>query len=82
MLTDAQWAEVAPLVERCRPHAKGPPSNLRRTVSAILWRHTNGGRQLLALPDLLAFRSLARPADAPGWTSPRLETISKGEFHD
>jgi hypothetical protein len=46
MLTDAQWAELAPLVEQCRPHAKVPPSNLRRTISAILWRHTNGGRQV------------------------------------
>jgi transposase len=40
MLTDTQWAELAPLVEQCRPHAKVPPSNLRRTISAILWRHT------------------------------------------
>ena len=30
MLTDGQWVELAPLVERCRPHAKVPPSNLRR----------------------------------------------------
>ena len=45
MLTDAQWAELAPLVERCRPHAKVPPSNLRRTMSsAILWRHANGAK--------------------------------------
>jgi transposase len=44
MLTDTQWAELAPLVEQCRPHAKVPPSNLRRTISAILWRHTNGAK--------------------------------------
>jgi transposase len=44
MLTDAQWTELAPLVEQCRPHAKVPPSNLRRTISAILWRHTNGAK--------------------------------------
>lgn len=44
MLTDAQWAELAPLVEQVRPHAKVPPSNLRRTLSAILWRHTNGAK--------------------------------------
>ena len=44
MLTDAQWAELALLVERCRPHAKVPPSNLRRTISAILWRHVNGAK--------------------------------------
>jgi transposase len=43
-LTDAQWAVLEPLVERCRPHAKVPPSNLRRTISAILWRHANGAK--------------------------------------
>jgi transposase len=43
-LTDAQWAVLQPLVERCRPRAKVPPSNLRRTVSAILWRHENGAK--------------------------------------
>jgi transposase len=43
-LTDAPWAVLQPLVERCRPRAKVPPSNLRRTVSAILWRHENGAK--------------------------------------
>ena len=43
-LTDAQWAVLEPLVERCRPHAKVPPSNLRRTIGAILWRHANGAK--------------------------------------
>ena len=36
MLTDEQWALLEPLVEACRPSAKVPPSNLRRTISAIL----------------------------------------------
>ena len=44
MLTDAQWAVLGPLVERCRPHAKVAPSNMRRTVSAVLWRHANGAK--------------------------------------
>jgi transposase len=44
MLTDAQWTMLEPLVEACRPHAKVPPSDLRRTVSAILWRHENGAK--------------------------------------
>ena len=44
MLTDAQWAVLGPLVEQCRPHAKVPPSHLRRTISAILWRHANGAK--------------------------------------
>ena len=43
-LTDAQWAVLGPLVEACRPHAKVPPSNLRRTVEAIVWRCRNGAR--------------------------------------
>jgi transposase len=44
MLTDGQWAALEPLIEGCRPHAKVPPSNLRRTISAILWRHENGAK--------------------------------------
>ena len=44
MLTDAQWTMLEPLVEACRPHAKVPPSHLRRTLSAILWRHENGAK--------------------------------------
>ncbi|GJD66054.1 transposase [Methylobacterium frigidaeris] len=41
MLTDAQWAELEPLVEICRPRGKTPHKDLRRTISAILWRHRN-----------------------------------------
>ena len=44
MLTDEQWVVLWLLVERCRPHAKVPPSNLRRTMSTILWRHANGAK--------------------------------------
>ncbi len=44
MLTDVQWTMLEPLVEACRPHAKVPPSHLRRTMSAILWRHENGAK--------------------------------------
>ncbi|WP_090561087.1 IS5 family transposase [Belnapia rosea] len=43
-MTDEEWAVLEPLVEACRPHAKVPPSNLRRTVSAIIWRHQNGAK--------------------------------------
>ena len=50
MLTDEQWAVLEPLVEACRPAAKVPPSHLRRTISAILWRHQNGAKWR-ALPD-------------------------------
>ena len=50
VLTDEQWAVLEPLVEASRPHAKVPPSNLRRTISAIIWRHTNGAKWR-ALPE-------------------------------
>ena len=52
MLTDVQWAMLEPLIEACRPHAKVPPRHLRRTISAILWRHNNGAKWR-ALPDEL-----------------------------
>ena len=44
VLTDEQWAALGPLVEACRPRAKVPPSNLRRTVEAIVWRCRNGAK--------------------------------------
>ena len=44
MLTDTQWAMLEPLIEACRPKGKTPPQDLRRTISAILWRHQNGAK--------------------------------------
>jgi transposase len=44
MLTDAQWGMLEPLIEACRPRGKTPPRDLRRTISAILWRHQNGAK--------------------------------------
>ena len=44
MLSDAQWAALEPLVEACRPKGKTPLQDLRRTLSAILWRHQNGAK--------------------------------------
>lgn len=44
VLTDAEWALLHPLIEACRPRGKTPPQHLRRTVTAILWRHTNGAK--------------------------------------
>ena len=44
VLTDAQWAALAPLVERCRPRGKTPHHDLRRTIEAIIWRHRNGAK--------------------------------------
>ncbi len=44
MLADAQWMRLEPLIEACRPKGKAPPQALRRTLSAILWRHQNGAK--------------------------------------
>ena len=52
MLSDAQWGELEPLIEACRSRAKTPPKELRRTISAILWRHQNGAKWR-AIPEKL-----------------------------
>ena len=44
MLTNAQWALLEPLSDACRPKGKTAPHDLRRTMSAILWRHQNGAK--------------------------------------
>ena len=44
VLTDAQWAVLAPLIEACRPRGKTQPQHLRRTIEAIVWRHQNGAK--------------------------------------
>jgi transposase len=44
MLTDAHWMSLEPLVEACRPKGKTQPKDLRRTISAIVWRHENGAK--------------------------------------
>jgi len=43
-LTDAAWAVWEPLIEQVRPRGKTPPKELRRTISAIFWRHQNGAK--------------------------------------
>jgi transposase len=44
IFTDAAWAVWEPLIEEVRPHGKTPPQDLRRTISAIFWRHQNGAK--------------------------------------
>ena len=44
MVSDAHWMRLEPLVEACRPKGKTAPKDLRRTISAILWRHQNGAK--------------------------------------
>jgi transposase len=43
-LVAGKLGELEPLVERCHPHTKVPPSDLRRMISTILWRHANGAK--------------------------------------
>src|SRR4051794_22864052 len=35
---------LEPLIEACRPKGKTAPKDLRRTISAIVWRHQNGAK--------------------------------------
>ena len=44
ILSDAAWAVWEPLIEAVRPRGKTPPKELRRTISAIFWRHQNGAK--------------------------------------
>ena len=44
MLSDAHWMGLEPLIEIGRPKGKTPPQDLRRTLSAIVWRHQNGAK--------------------------------------
>ena len=39
MLMDGAWMDLEPLLEACRPKGRTPPQDLRRTISAIVWRH-------------------------------------------
>jgi transposase len=50
ILTDTQWAALGPLIEICRPKGKTPSQDLRRTISAIFWRHQNGAKWRRAIP--------------------------------
>jgi len=44
VLTDAQWAVLAPLIEACRPPHKTEHHDLRRTIEAIICRHDSGAK--------------------------------------
>ena len=52
IFTDATWAVWEPLIEEVRPHGKTAPADLRRTISAIFWRHQNGAKWR-SIPDEL-----------------------------
>ena len=44
IFTDEAWSVWQPLIEEVRPRGKTPPKELRRTITAIFWRHQNGAK--------------------------------------
>ncbi|MFX8523713.1 transposase, partial [Acinetobacter baumannii] len=52
VLRDAEWEILHPLIEECRPRGKTAPQHLRRTITAIVWRHTNGAKWRAIPPEL------------------------------
>src|ERR1044072_3066672 len=71
ILSDAGWEVWEPLIEELRPRGKTPPKELRRTISAIFWRHQNGakGRSIPAElgPWWLGAQLFIRGAKQGGW---------------
>src|SRR3982750_2552480 len=47
-------------IEACRPKGKTPPQDLRRTISAILWRYENGAKWRAIPADLGPWRRAAQ----------------------
>ncbi len=44
VLSDEEWAALAPMIEACRPHRKTQHHDLRQTIEAIVWRCRNGAK--------------------------------------
>ena len=44
IFTDEAWSVWEPLIEEVRPRGKTPPKDLRRTITAVFWRHQNGAK--------------------------------------
>lgn len=61
VFSDDAWSVWEPLIEAVRPRGKTPPRDLRRTMSAIFWRHQNGAKWR-AIPTELG----------PWWTAAQL----------
>src|SRR3954462_8284687 len=82
MLSDAHWMSLEPLVEACRPKGKTQPKDLRRTLSAIVWRHQNGakGRAIPAAlgPWSRAAQTFIRWAHLGVWERLRLLAQARG----
>ena len=78
MLTDGVWMSLEPLLEACRPKGKTPPQDLRRTISAIVWRHQNGAS---GAPFRLTWgrgRGRLRPHPLGAWASGTAAALGTG----
>ena len=73
VLTDVAWAVWEPLIEEVRPRGKTPPKELRRTISAIFWRHQNGAKWRSIPAELGPWWLGARPG-------PRRPALFPGHF--
>src|SRR3954454_14859728 len=82
MLTDTQWMRLEPLLETCRPKGKTQPKDLRRTLSAIVWRHQNGAKGRAIPADLgpwsRAAQTFLRWAHLGVWERLRLLAQERG----
>ena len=78
MLVDAQWMSLEPLIEACRPKGKTPPQDLRRTISAIVWRHENGAKWRAIAPSAAHPRSGCCRRSAAACSSPSRRGASSG----
>ncbi len=63
MVSDAPWMRLEPLIEASRPKGKTAPKDLRRTISAILWRHQNGAKWRAIPADLGPWSRAAQTPD-------------------
>src|SRR3954471_22007869 len=82
MLSGAHGMSLEPLVEACRPKGKTPPRDLRRTLSAIVWRHQNGAKGRAVPADLgpwsRAAQTFLRWAHLGVWERLRLLAQERG----
>ncbi|KAA0122007.1 transposase [Methylobacterium sp. P1-11] len=77
MLSDGHWAVLEPRVEVCRPNAQTPFQDLKRTLSAILWRDQNGAKWR-AIPQDLRPWGRAAQILIPGPVATRYEKTAAG----
>ena len=82
VFTDAAWAVWEPLIEAVRPRGKTPRKEVRRTISAVFWRHPHGAKWRRSPSDLgpwwLAAQLFIRWARAGVWER-LFERVRRGD---